>query len=446
MAGGGRAGRAARAPAPRIGDRRRCLRLDPGDDHAGGPRAARRARPARLWRHRAVAGAGGDPPYAGLGGGLLGHERPRPRGGGRALDGRGGRHRAGAGAAGRRARAGARGHLRGDGRDPPLHPLRYALSRMPGAASAIAGIASGAPGARRALAAIYGDPSRIDAETVAAFRAAAARQARGPAMPAFLRAEMGPARFATNYAPRLPEIAAPITFVHGTPRPDRARRRDPGGRERLRRRPAVDRCRALAQPRDARRGGARHRRPPARRGRLTGPPPACHADPQARHGTPMKVIICGAGQVGWQIARHLSTERNDVTVVDYNPDLVRRATDTLDVQGIAGHRLLSGRARPRGRGRCRHDHRRDPFRRGEHGHLPGRAFPSSRSPPRSPACARSPTANAIYSDPLPPRPHAHRRRHLGRKRRWRTPPSGACGRRPPSTRRASSTARPASWA
>ncbi len=50
----------------------------------------------------------------------------------------------------------------------------------------------------------------------------------------------------------------------------------------------------------------------------------------------MKVIICGAGQVGWQIARHLSGERNDVTVVDNNVDLVRRATDTLDVQGIAG--------------------------------------------------------------------------------------------------------------
>lgn len=50
----------------------------------------------------------------------------------------------------------------------------------------------------------------------------------------------------------------------------------------------------------------------------------------------MKVIICGAGQVGWQIARHLSGERNDVTVVDNNPDLVRRASDTLDVQGITG--------------------------------------------------------------------------------------------------------------
>ena len=50
----------------------------------------------------------------------------------------------------------------------------------------------------------------------------------------------------------------------------------------------------------------------------------------------MKVIICGAGQVGWQIARHLSGEKNDVTVVDSNADLVRRASETLDVQGVAG--------------------------------------------------------------------------------------------------------------
>lgn len=50
----------------------------------------------------------------------------------------------------------------------------------------------------------------------------------------------------------------------------------------------------------------------------------------------MKVIICGAGQVGWQIARQLSGEKNDVTLVDVNADLVRRATDTLDVQGVVG--------------------------------------------------------------------------------------------------------------
>ncbi len=50
----------------------------------------------------------------------------------------------------------------------------------------------------------------------------------------------------------------------------------------------------------------------------------------------MKIIICGAGQVGWQIARHLSGEANDVSIVDNNAALVRRATDTLEVQGIVG--------------------------------------------------------------------------------------------------------------
>ncbi len=50
----------------------------------------------------------------------------------------------------------------------------------------------------------------------------------------------------------------------------------------------------------------------------------------------MKVIICGAGQVGWQIARHLSGEKNEVTVVDSNPDLVQRAMNTLEVQGVTG--------------------------------------------------------------------------------------------------------------
>ncbi len=50
----------------------------------------------------------------------------------------------------------------------------------------------------------------------------------------------------------------------------------------------------------------------------------------------MKVIICGAGQVGGQLARHLSVEGNDVTVIDQKSDLIRRITETLDVSGIAG--------------------------------------------------------------------------------------------------------------
>ncbi|MEM9430701.1 MAG: Trk system potassium transporter TrkA [Pseudomonadota bacterium] len=50
----------------------------------------------------------------------------------------------------------------------------------------------------------------------------------------------------------------------------------------------------------------------------------------------MKVIICGAGQVGGQLARHLSTEGNNVTVVDQDSVLIRRITDRLDVSGITG--------------------------------------------------------------------------------------------------------------
>ncbi|MDR6265368.1 MULTISPECIES: Trk system potassium transporter TrkA [Rhodobacterales] len=50
----------------------------------------------------------------------------------------------------------------------------------------------------------------------------------------------------------------------------------------------------------------------------------------------MKVIVCGAGQVGWQIARHLAAENNEVTIVDNNPGLVNQATDALDVSGVTG--------------------------------------------------------------------------------------------------------------
>jgi trk system potassium uptake protein TrkA len=50
----------------------------------------------------------------------------------------------------------------------------------------------------------------------------------------------------------------------------------------------------------------------------------------------MKIIICGAGQVGSQIARHLALENNDVTIVDQDPALVRRVTDSYDVNGVTG--------------------------------------------------------------------------------------------------------------
>ncbi|MBT3915417.1 MAG: Trk system potassium transporter TrkA [Rhodospirillaceae bacterium] len=50
----------------------------------------------------------------------------------------------------------------------------------------------------------------------------------------------------------------------------------------------------------------------------------------------MKVIICGAGQVGFNIARYLAQEDNEVTVIDQSAELTRKISDTLDVKAIHG--------------------------------------------------------------------------------------------------------------
>lgn len=50
----------------------------------------------------------------------------------------------------------------------------------------------------------------------------------------------------------------------------------------------------------------------------------------------MKVLICGAGQVGFNIARYLAGENADVTVVDQSRELIEKITDSLDVKGLVG--------------------------------------------------------------------------------------------------------------
>lgn len=51
----------------------------------------------------------------------------------------------------------------------------------------------------------------------------------------------------------------------------------------------------------------------------------------------MKVIICGAGQVGTGIAERLSAEGNDISIIDASGDLVQRANDMLEVRAIKGN-------------------------------------------------------------------------------------------------------------
>ena len=51
----------------------------------------------------------------------------------------------------------------------------------------------------------------------------------------------------------------------------------------------------------------------------------------------MRVVICGAGQVGFGIAEQLAAEENDVSVIDTSPELIQAIRDTLDVRGLVGH-------------------------------------------------------------------------------------------------------------
>ncbi|UCB49927.1 MAG: Trk system potassium transporter TrkA [Deltaproteobacteria bacterium] len=50
----------------------------------------------------------------------------------------------------------------------------------------------------------------------------------------------------------------------------------------------------------------------------------------------MRIIIVGAGEVGFHIAQKLSEENQDVFLVDKDPEKIRRITENLDVQAILG--------------------------------------------------------------------------------------------------------------
>ena len=51
----------------------------------------------------------------------------------------------------------------------------------------------------------------------------------------------------------------------------------------------------------------------------------------------MKIIIVGAGKVGYALAEQLCRENHDVTVIDSSEEALRRACDTLDVMGHKGN-------------------------------------------------------------------------------------------------------------
>lgn len=50
----------------------------------------------------------------------------------------------------------------------------------------------------------------------------------------------------------------------------------------------------------------------------------------------MKIIIVGAGEVGFHIAQKLSEENQDVFLIDKDPEKIKRITENLDVQALLG--------------------------------------------------------------------------------------------------------------
>ena len=50
----------------------------------------------------------------------------------------------------------------------------------------------------------------------------------------------------------------------------------------------------------------------------------------------MNIIICGAGRVGYTIAKLLSEQNHSITVIDQASDDIKKINDGLDVKGIVG--------------------------------------------------------------------------------------------------------------
>ncbi len=50
----------------------------------------------------------------------------------------------------------------------------------------------------------------------------------------------------------------------------------------------------------------------------------------------MKIVIIGAGEVGYNIANRLASENKHVTVIDKNPDAIRHISENIDVRALVG--------------------------------------------------------------------------------------------------------------
>ena len=54
----------------------------------------------------------------------------------------------------------------------------------------------------------------------------------------------------------------------------------------------------------------------------------------------MNIIICGAGRVGFTIAKLLTEQNHSITVVDQSSEDIKKINDSLDVKAIVGKATL----------------------------------------------------------------------------------------------------------
>ena len=50
----------------------------------------------------------------------------------------------------------------------------------------------------------------------------------------------------------------------------------------------------------------------------------------------MNIIICGAGRVGFTIAKLLSEQNHSITIIDQSSEDIQKIKDSLDVNAIVG--------------------------------------------------------------------------------------------------------------
>ena len=98
----------------------------------------------------------------------------------------------------------------------PMPRRLWLAARMPLTPLAFGAVAASDRGARRAMRNVYAEPDRVTPEMLARVQAAARTQIRTGSFVSFMRAETTWRGFRTDLSTRLPEIACPTLFVHGT--------------------------------------------------------------------------------------------------------------------------------------------------------------------------------------------------------------------------------------